>query len=88
MPAEIALTTETKERFVLPGVLTQANRITGGKKFQTETEHLTPEIIRWQKANVRILLTETKTTHHYQNPALPPQPVLDTPTHPKNKTQI
>jgi hypothetical protein len=42
-----------------------------------------PEITRRQKANIRILLTETKTTHHHQDPALPPQPVLDTPTHPK-----
>jgi hypothetical protein len=29
---------------------------------------------------VRILLTETKTTHHHQNPALPPRPVQGTPT--------
>jgi hypothetical protein len=28
--------------------------------------------------NVRILLTETKNTHHHQNPAHPPQLVLDT----------
>jgi hypothetical protein len=34
-----------------------------------------PEITRWRKANIRILLTETKTTHHHQSPALPPQPV-------------
>jgi hypothetical protein len=33
------------------------------------------------KANIRILLTETNTTHHHQNPALPPQLVLDSPTH-------
>ena len=38
------------------------------------------EITRWQKANVRILLTKTKTTHHHQNSALPPRPVLGTPT--------
>jgi hypothetical protein len=36
------------------------------------------------KGKVRILLTETKTTHHHQNPAFPPQPDLGTPTHPKN----
>jgi uncharacterized protein YlxW (UPF0749 family) len=45
-----------------------------------------PEITRWQKANIRIILTETKTTQHHQKLALLPQPVLDTPTHPKSKT--
>ena len=40
------------------------------------------------KANIRILLTETKTTHHHQNPALQPQPVLGTPTHPKSRTDL
>jgi hypothetical protein len=44
-----------------------------------------PEIIRWQKANLRILLMETKNTHHHQNPALPPQPVLDTPNTPEKQ---
>jgi hypothetical protein len=46
------------------------------------------EIIRWQKANIRILLTETKTTLHYQNPVCSPEQVLDTPTHPKKKIRI
>jgi hypothetical protein len=32
-----------------------------------------------------ILLIETKTTHHHHNPVLPPQPVLDTTTHPKTR---
>jgi hypothetical protein len=36
------------------------------------------------KADIRILLTKTKTTHHHQNPVLPPQPVQGTPTHLKN----
>ena len=85
MPAESALTTGTQESVGLPGVLTEANRITGG----TSTNHLTPEITRWQKANVRIsLTTETKTTHYHQNPVLPPQQVLDTPTHWKSKTDL
>ena len=30
LPAESALTTETKERASLPGLLIEANRITGG----------------------------------------------------------
>ena len=30
-----------------------------------------------------MLLTETKTTHHHQNTAHPPQPVLDTPITPE-----
>ena len=43
-------------------------------KLQTETARtLTPEITRWQKANIRILLTETKNTGHHQNPVRPPQ---------------
>jgi hypothetical protein len=37
-----------------------------------------------QKADIRILLTETKTTHLHQNPALSPQAVLGSPTHSKN----
>jgi hypothetical protein len=39
-------------------------------------------------AKVRALLTENKTTQEHQNPVLPPQQVLDTPTHPKNKIQF
>ena len=64
----------------LPGVLTQAYRLTGGtSSSQRQQEHLTPKITRWQKANTRILPTETKTTWHQQNPVLPPQRVLNTP---------
>ena len=37
---------------------------------------------------VRVLLTETKTTHHHQNTALPPQPELGTPTHPKARPRF
>ena len=82
LPSESTLTTETQERARLPDLLTDANRITGGTSSnQRQLKQLTPEITRWRKANVRILLTETKTTHHHQNPALPPQPVLDTSTH-------
>ena len=58
-------------------------------KLQTETARtLTPEITRWRKANIRILLTETKNTGHHQNPVRPPQQVPDTPAHPKSKTWI
>jgi hypothetical protein len=40
----------------LPGLLTEANRITGGTSSnQRQIEHLTPEITRWQKENLRIL---------------------------------
>ena len=89
LPAESALTTGTKERVGLPGVLTKANRITGEtSSSQRQLEHQTPEITRWLKANVRILLTETKTIHHHQNPVLPPQQVLDNPTCPKSKIKI
>jgi hypothetical protein len=89
LPVESALTTETQERVGLPGVLTEANRITGGKSFsQRQLEQLSPEITRWRKANIGTLLAETKTTQHHQNPALPPQRVLDIPTHPKTKIRI
>jgi hypothetical protein len=85
LPAESALTTETEERSRLPGLLIEANRITRGTSSnKRQLYKLTPEITRWQKANVRIILTETKTTHHHQNPALPTHPVLSTPTHPKS----
>ena len=85
LPAESALTTETQERASLPGLLIKANRIMRGTSSkQRQLKQLTPEIARCHKANVRILLTEVKTTHHHQNPALPPQPVLGTATHPKS----
>jgi hypothetical protein len=84
LPAESALTTGTQERVGIPGVLTKTNRITGGTSWsQRQLEHLTPEIIRYQKANIKILLTETKTTWYHQNPVLLPQRDLDTTTHPK-----
>jgi hypothetical protein len=76
LPAESALTTETQERTSLPGLLIE--------KTESQEEQLTPEITRWQDANVRIFLTEAKTTQNHQNTALPPQPVLGTPTHPKS----
>jgi hypothetical protein len=55
-----------QERAGLPGVLTKAYRPTAGtSSSQRQQEHLTPEITRWQKANARILPTETKTTWHH-----------------------
>jgi hypothetical protein len=78
LPAESTLNTETQERAGLTGMLTEANRITGGASSnQRQPQQLPPEITRCQKANIRILLTETKATHQYQNLALPIQPVLD-----------
>lgn len=48
LPAEGALTTGTQERVGLPGVLTEAKRITGEiSSSQTQLEHLTPEITKW-----------------------------------------
>jgi hypothetical protein len=53
LPAESALTTGTQERVGLPGVLTEANIITGGtSSSQRQLEYLTPEITRWRKANI------------------------------------
>ena len=75
LPGEGAQTTETKERASLPGLLIEANRITRGKiSNRSQLQQLTPEIIRWRKANIRILLTETKTTHHHQNYSTPTSP--------------
>ena len=74
---ESLLTPGTQERAGLPGVLREANRLTWGTSYtQRQLEHLTPEIARWRKANIRILLTGgTNTTWHHQNPVLPPQQV-------------
>ena len=89
MPAESALTTGTQERVGFPGVLIEDDRITGRTSSRKrQLEHLTSEIKRRQKANIRIFLIETKTTLHHQNPVLPPQPVLDTPTELKSKIWI
>jgi hypothetical protein len=69
LPTESALTTETQKRVGLQGVLTEAKKITRGKSSsQRKREHPTTEITRWLKENIRILLTETKTTGHHQNP--------------------
>ena len=85
LPGDSNMNTETQERARLPGLLIEAKINTWGTRSnQRQLQQLTTEITRWQKANVRILLTETKTTHHHQNPALPPCPVQDTPTHPKS----
>jgi hypothetical protein len=66
LPTGSALTPGTQERAGLPGMLTEANRLTGGtRSSQRQLEHLTPEITRWRKTNVRILLTGTKTTWHH-----------------------
>jgi hypothetical protein len=63
-----------QERAGLPGVLTQAYRLTGGTRSrQRQQEHLTSEITRGWKTNERILPKETKTTWHHQNPVLPPE---------------
>ena len=74
LPAESTLTTGTQARVGLLEMLTEANRITGGKSSsQKRGEYLIPEITRWQKANIRILLTDTKINGHHQNPVHSPQ---------------
>jgi hypothetical protein len=72
---ESALTTGTQERVGLSGVLTEANRITGETSSrQRQLEHLTSEISRWRKANIRILqkprplsIIRTQYTDHSQS---------------------
>jgi hypothetical protein len=55
LPTESTLITKTQERTKLPGLLTEANRITGGKSSnQRQLYQITVEITRWRKANVRI----------------------------------
>jgi hypothetical protein len=56
--------------------------------IQRQLKHLTTENSRWQKANERNLLTETKTTGHHQNSVCPPQQVLDTPIPPKQDLDL
>ena len=84
LPAESTLTTETQERTRRPGLLTEANRIKKNKLQPETTITTNSRDYQMAKVNERILLKETKTTHHHQNPALPPQPVLDTSTHSKS----
>jgi hypothetical protein len=69
-----------QERADLPGLLKQAKRLTGGiSSSQRQLEHLTPEITRWLKAKIRILLTKTKMfgiirtqySHHSESLILP-----------------
>ena len=74
MIAESALTNGTQERADLPGVLTETNRLIGGvSSSQRHLNHLTPEITRWQKANLRILkprllgIIRTQYTHHSES---------------------
>jgi hypothetical protein len=89
LPAANTLTIGTQDRVGLSGVLIEADRITGGiSSRQRQLEHLTQDITRWWKANIRILLTEIKTTFYHQNPVLPPKQVLDTPTHLRSKIWI
>jgi hypothetical protein len=62
LPEESTLNTETQERARPPGLLIEANIITWGTSSnQRHLQQLTPEIARWWKANIRILLTKTKT---------------------------
>jgi hypothetical protein len=51
---------------------------------QRQLGQIKPEISRWQEARA----TETKATWHHQNPVLPPQQALVTPTHQKRKNLI
>jgi hypothetical protein len=50
----------------------------GTSSNQRQLNQITAEITGWQKAIARILLTETKISHHHQNKALPHRPVLGT----------
>jgi hypothetical protein len=61
----------TQEAVGLPGVLTEDNRIKGKtSSSQKQLEHLTPEITRWQKANI-IMLTEKKDHSATSEPSTP-----------------
>ena len=89
MPIESVLTTGTQERIDLPGVLTEVKASQEEQAPARDRYRINPrEITHWLEANERILLKETKTTGHYQNPICPPQQVMDTPKHPKSKIQI
>jgi hypothetical protein len=64
LPAESTLTTETQERASLPVLLVENNRITRETSSnQRQLWQLTPEITRWRKADLRILLTALRRRH-------------------------
>jgi hypothetical protein len=48
----------------------------------------TLEIIKRQEASLTTYATKTRVIWHHQNPILPPQEVLDTPSHQKSKIQF
>ena len=81
------LQTSSRRELVSPGILTllrsQAYKSTGWTSSnQRHQDQLTPGIIIiWQEASTRTLSTETNVACHLQNPVLPPQRVLDAPTH-------
>jgi hypothetical protein len=50
LPAESVLTTATHEKSSLPGLLIEANRITGRTRYnQRQLQQLTPEITRGER---------------------------------------
>ena len=68
-------------------VLTQAYMPTGGTSSnRRQKDQLTPEKIRWQKASTGMIPKEAQATWKHENPSLPPQQVLATPTHGKSKS--
>jgi hypothetical protein len=78
-PAETALTTGTQERTGLPGVLTEANRITGGKSSsQRQIEHLTPD----QKMVKGKLNNLTNGNHYHTVSSEPSTPTTVSPGYP------
>jgi hypothetical protein len=79
-----------QERAGLPWVLTQAYRLkVRTSSTQSQQEHLTPEITKWQKANTRVWPTETKTTWHHKKQVLIPQRVLNNPkTHEEQDSDL
>jgi hypothetical protein len=77
------VTTGTLERVGLPGVLTEGNRITGGKSSsQRQLEHLTPEITRWGKASVSVSKNLTKRNQDYSASSEPSTPTTASPGYP------
>ena len=53
LPAERTLTTETQERARLPGLLKEANRITGGtSSSHRQLEQLMPEMAKGKSKNL------------------------------------
>jgi hypothetical protein len=86
--AESTLTTQTQEKAGLPGLLTEARESQEEQPPARDNYKTNTRDYKMAKGKHKNLTNKTKTTNHHKIPALPPQSVLDIPTHPKSKMRI